>query len=73
MNLIDTFSKLSDHAVLAEVTIAAAQERQATARLIGLLAQLDARRLYLGEGVLVVVHVLHPGPASLRACDLRAD
>ncbi len=50
MTLIDTFLELSDQAVLTEVTIAAAQERQATARLIALLAQLDARRLYLAEG-----------------------
>jgi hypothetical protein len=49
-SLLDAFSELSDQAVLAEVTIAAAQERQATARLIGLLAQLDVRRLYLAEG-----------------------
>ncbi len=43
-------SQLSDPELLAEVKIAAARERDATVRLIALLAQLDERRLYLGEG-----------------------
>ncbi len=47
---LDSVSRLSDHELLAEVRIAAAREREATARLIALLAQLDERRLYLGEG-----------------------
>jgi hypothetical protein len=48
----DRFSipELSNSALLAEVSSAAASERQATVRLIALLAELDARRLYLGEG-----------------------
>ena len=41
---------LSDRALIDEVKAAAAHERGATARLIALLAELDARRLYLGEG-----------------------
>jgi len=43
-------SRLTDRELLAEVTVAAEREREATARLIALLAQLDERRLYLGEG-----------------------
>jgi hypothetical protein len=43
-------SDLSDAALLAEVNTSAESERQATAWLIALLAELDARRLYLGEG-----------------------
>ena len=43
-------SQLSDSELLAEVKSAAARERDATVRLIALLAQLDERRLYLGEG-----------------------
>jgi len=35
---------------MAEVRVLAARERQATARLIAALAELDSRRLYLGEG-----------------------
>jgi hypothetical protein len=41
---------LSDQDLLAEVTVAATRERDATVRLIALLAQLDARRLFLREG-----------------------
>jgi hypothetical protein len=47
---IDSPSHLSDDELLAEVRVAAGREREATARLIALLAELDARRLYLGEG-----------------------
>ena len=43
-------SLLSDGEVLAEVKAAAARERDATVRLVALLAQMDVRRLYLGEG-----------------------
>ena len=43
-------SLLCDAELLAEVRVAAAREREATVRLIALLAQIDARRLYLGEG-----------------------
>jgi hypothetical protein len=41
---------LSDGDLLAEVTRAAANERQATAHLLAVLMELDTRRLYLGEG-----------------------
>ncbi len=41
---------LSDQALLSEVKALAGLEREATVRLIASLAELDARRLYLGEG-----------------------
>ena len=43
-------ARLSNQELLAEVKVAAGRERDATVRLIALLAELDARRLYLGEG-----------------------
>jgi hypothetical protein len=43
-------SHLSDNALIAEVTRCARDERHATAQLIAHLAELDARRLYLGVG-----------------------
>jgi hypothetical protein len=42
--------RLSDGELVAEVTRLAGCERQATAHLIAALAELDARRLYLGQG-----------------------
>jgi len=44
------FGQLSDQDLLARVRVAAADERRVTARLIALLAEVDSRRLYLGEG-----------------------
>src|SRR4026208_1666393 len=41
---------LPDDQLLAEVQRPAGRARGATARLIGALAELDARRLYLGQG-----------------------
>ncbi|MET0554766.1 MAG: hypothetical protein ABW221_17120 [Vicinamibacteria bacterium] len=41
---------LSDGALIAEVTRCARDERHATAQLVAHLAELDARRLYLGAG-----------------------
>jgi hypothetical protein len=43
-------AQLSDQELLAEVKAAAGREREATVRLVALLAQVDERRLYLGEG-----------------------
>ena len=43
-------SHLSDGALIAEVARCARDERHATAQLIAHLAELDARRLYLGAG-----------------------
>jgi 5-methylcytosine-specific restriction endonuclease McrA len=45
-----SFGDLSDNQLLAEVKRLAAAERRATAALIRSLMELDARRLYLGEG-----------------------
>src|SRR5713101_1215586 len=44
-----SLSHLPDHALLAEAQRVVAHERQATAQVIALLMELDARRLYLGE------------------------
>jgi hypothetical protein len=41
---------LSNHELLAETTRVVSLERQATAHLIALLAEVDSRRLYLAEG-----------------------
>ena len=49
-NPANTAIHLSDVALIEEVKAAATRERGATARLVALLAELDARRLYLGEG-----------------------
>ncbi len=43
-------SDLSDAALLAEAVRVAGAERRATAGLVALLAEVDARKLYLGEG-----------------------
>lgn len=56
-------SHLTDRALLAEAQRLVAHERQATAQVIALLMELDARRLYLGEGYsslfLYCTQVLH--------------
>jgi hypothetical protein len=41
---------LSDEELLVKVKVLAGREREATAQLIASLAELDVRRLYLGEG-----------------------
>jgi 5-methylcytosine-specific restriction endonuclease McrA len=41
---------MSDHELLAATSQAAVDERRATAERLALLAEVDARRLYLGEG-----------------------
>jgi hypothetical protein len=50
MSTVPDFSKLADRQLLLEVKAAADQESRVTCRLIALLAEVDARRLYLGEG-----------------------
>ncbi|MPZ16880.1 MAG: hypothetical protein GEV06_03020 [Luteitalea sp.] len=61
--LFSPFNQLSDSDLLREVTRLAAREREATARLVGSLAELDPRRLYLREGCASLfaycVRVLH--------------
>ena len=48
--MLSSLSYLSDEQLIADVKARAASEQQATAQLIASLAELDARRLYLGEG-----------------------
>src|SRR6476620_12501138 len=50
MKIIPGCSQYSDKELLAEVKRLTEHERVATADLIATLAELDARRLYLGEG-----------------------
>jgi hypothetical protein len=50
MTTLTTFTTLSDADLLAEVTRIATCERHATAQFVASLAELDARRLYLGRG-----------------------
>lgn len=50
MTTIDSFKRLSDEQLLDESKRLMSCERQATTTLIALLAELDARRLYLGQG-----------------------
>ena len=50
MRTIDIAHHLSNEALIAEIAAAAGRERHATAQLVALLAELDARRLYLEAG-----------------------
>ena len=63
MSTFSGVSKLADQHLLFEVKAAADHESRATGRLIALLAEVDARRLYLGEGCASLftycTHVLH--------------
>jgi hypothetical protein len=45
-----SFTDLSDHDLLTAVQRLAGDERRVTAQFVASLAELDARRLYLGEG-----------------------
>ena len=48
--MIRSFAHLSNEQLLANLKRCAESERHATARLIAILAELDARRLYLAQG-----------------------
>ena len=48
--MLASVARLSDDALVAQVKVLAAREREATADLIAALAELDCRRLYLGAG-----------------------
>jgi len=50
MTTIIPVAQLSNEELLAEIKLLAARERSATATLVASLAELDERRLYLGEG-----------------------
>jgi hypothetical protein len=60
---INSPHSLSDAELLAETRLATDRERRSTADLLALLAELDSRRLYLGEGFSSLftycTHVLH--------------
>ena len=45
-----SLERLTDEQLLADLNAAAAEERDATAHLIALLAEMDSRRLYLAQG-----------------------
>jgi hypothetical protein len=49
-NLLASLSVLSDHDLLERVRSLTTREREATAALVAHLAELDERKLYLGEG-----------------------
>ena len=50
MTKLESAAQLSNSELLAEVKSAAQHERHATTRLVALLAEVDTRRVYLGEG-----------------------
>lgn len=50
IDVYELFSHLPDDELLIEVCRLATDERHSTARLVASLAELDARRLYLGQG-----------------------
>ena len=50
MNTASVFTLLPDDALIAEVKVLAERERRSTADLIACLAEVDARKLYRGEG-----------------------
>jgi HNH endonuclease len=50
MTTMSSFADLSDDQLIARVQLCAKHERDATANLIAALAELDARKLYLGAG-----------------------
>lgn len=49
-NILTNAARLSDEALLAHVASLARRERDATVELIGHLAELDGRKIHLGEG-----------------------
>ena len=49
-NTAEVIARLSNRELLEAIPPAVARERRATAELIALLAEMDARKLYLGEG-----------------------
>ena len=49
-NALPSFTSLTDAQLLTQIKMLAEQERRSTAALIAALTELDARRLYLGDG-----------------------
>jgi len=67
------YTTFSDRDLLAMVHQLAGDERRATARLIASLAELDARRLYLGQGCSsLFTYCTQTGAAPVRARRLPA-
>ena len=66
-----SLADLSDTDLLAQVKRLAEGERHATAQLIASLAELDARRLYLGEGCSSLFTYCTQSTASLGARRVR--
>jgi hypothetical protein len=66
MTTIIHVAHLSNEELLAEVTSLAARERGATAALVASLAELDDRRLYLGEGYSSLFTYCTPENLQLR-------
>ena len=69
-NLIQS---LTDEQLLSRLKSAASRECEATAHLIALLAEMDARKLYLAEGYASLFCLSHPMSESLRARGVWAD
>jgi hypothetical protein len=67
-----SLDSLSDEQLLARVKTLSEHERQATAALIAALTELDARRLYLGEGYpslfAYCTQALHLSEEPVRIC-----
>jgi hypothetical protein len=61
-----SLSGFSNEALLAETVRLAGRERAATAELIAALAEVDARRLYLGEGCSSIL------PTARACCTCRS-
>ena len=68
---IEIPSHLSDDELVSQLKSLARGEREATARLIAHLAELDARGLYRAARLLFPLHLLLRGPSSVRAGGLQ--
>ena len=72
MTTIEAAPHLSNEALIAEIAAAAGRERQATAQLVALLAELDSRRLYLEAGCASLFTYCTDPVAPVGARRLRA-
>jgi len=67
---LEALARMSDHDLVAEVTARAMSERRAMAELIAALAELNARRLYLGRGYASLfaycTQARHPTPSPVN-------
>ncbi len=67
----NSVQRLTDEQLLHHLKMTAARERDATAQLIALLAEMDARRLYLAQGYSSLFVVLHAISSVVGTCGLR--